>query len=167
MSKSRHLCPERDTAVAQRGPSENYVYMSKSRQLRRERAASAAGAWWLCSCPQGRIACSATFSGSPSTCAGFLFRCLALCAMLPLYPSHYHLRHSHLMVRWPGMLLPPPRHWDGPQKTTMWEFHWDILKQRYFSGAEFNNTTPTAAVRTVHGFASRLLCTHCRSGSMC
>ena len=53
-------------------------------------------------------------------------------------------------------------------KTTMWEFQWDILKQRYFSGAEFNNTTPTAAVPTVHApkrFASRLLCTHCRNGS--
>ena len=35
-------------------------------------------------------------------------------------------------------------------KTTMWEFQWDILKQRYFSGAEFNNTTPTAAVPTEH-----------------
>ena len=54
------------------------------------------------------------------------------------------------------------------EKTTMWEFQWDILKQRYFSGAEFNNTTPTAAVPTVHAprrFASRSLCTHCRSGS--
>ena len=53
-------------------------------------------------------------------------------------------------------------------KTTMWEFQWDILKQQYFSGAEFNNTTPTAAVPTVHApkrFASRLLCTHCRNGS--
>ena len=53
-------------------------------------------------------------------------------------------------------------------KSTMWEFQWDILKQRYFSGAEFNNTTPNAAVRTVHApkrFASRLLCTHCRNGS--
>ena len=53
-------------------------------------------------------------------------------------------------------------------KTTMWEFQWDILKQRYFSGAEFNNTTPTAAAPTVHvpkRFASRLLCTHCRSGT--
>ena len=53
-------------------------------------------------------------------------------------------------------------------KTTMWDFQWDILKQRYFSGAEFNNTTPTAAVPTVHApkrFASRLLCTHCRKGS--
>ena len=54
------------------------------------------------------------------------------------------------------------------EKTTIWEFQWDILKQRYFSGAEFNNTTPTVAVPTVHApnrFASRLLCTHCRSGS--
>ena len=53
-------------------------------------------------------------------------------------------------------------------KTTMWEFQWDILKQRYFSGAEFNNTTKTAAVPTVHApkrFASRLLCKHCRNGS--
>ena len=31
MSKSRQLRPERDTAVAHRGPSENCVYMSKSR----------------------------------------------------------------------------------------------------------------------------------------
>ena len=30
MSKSRQLRPERDTAVAHRGPSENCVYMSKS-----------------------------------------------------------------------------------------------------------------------------------------
>ena len=54
------------------------------------------------------------------------------------------------------------------EKTTMWEVQWDILKQRYFSGAEFNNTTPTATVPTVHArkrFASRLLCTHCRNGS--
>ena len=54
------------------------------------------------------------------------------------------------------------------EKTTMWEFQWDILKQRYFSGAEFNNTTPTAPVPTVHApkrCASRLLCTHCLSGS--
>ena len=54
------------------------------------------------------------------------------------------------------------------EKTTMWEFQWDILQLRYFSGAEFNNTTPTAAVPTVHApkpFASRLLCTHCRNGS--
>ena len=53
-------------------------------------------------------------------------------------------------------------------KTTMWEFQCDILKQRYFSGREFNSTTPTAAVPTVHApkrFASRLLCTHCRNGS--
>ena len=53
-------------------------------------------------------------------------------------------------------------------RTTMWEVQWDILKQRYFSGAEFNNTTPTAAVPTVHApkrFASRLLCTHCRNRS--
>ena len=35
-------------------------------------------------------------------------------------------------------------------KTTLWEFQWDILKQRYFSGAKFNNTTPTAAVPTVN-----------------
>ena len=34
-------------------------------------------------------------------------------------------------------------------KTTMWEFQWDMLKQRYFSGAEFNSTTPTAAVPTL------------------
>ena len=45
-------------------------------------------------------------------------------------------------------------------KTTMWEFQWDILNQRYFSRAKFNNTTPTATVPTVHApkrFASRLL----------
>ena len=36
------------------------------------------------------------------------------------------------------------------KKTTMWEFQWDILKQWYFSGAEFNNTTPTAMVPAVH-----------------
>ena len=56
------------------------------------------------------------------------------------------------------------------EKTTMWEFQWDILKQWYFSGAEFNKTTPTAAVPTVHAtkrFASRLLCTHCRSRTTC
>ena len=54
------------------------------------------------------------------------------------------------------------------EKMTMWEFHWDVLKQRCFSGAEFNNTTPTAVVPTVHAlkvFACRLLCRHCRSGS--
>ena len=54
------------------------------------------------------------------------------------------------------------------EKTTMWELQWDILKQRNFSGAEFNNTTPTATVPTLHAlkrFAGRLLCTHCRSGS--
>ena len=54
------------------------------------------------------------------------------------------------------------------EKSTMWEFQWDILKQRYFGGAVFNNTTPTAAVPTVHAqkrFASRLLCTHCRNGT--
>ena len=53
-------------------------------------------------------------------------------------------------------------------KNSMWEFQWDILKQRYFSGAEFNNTTPTTAVPPVHApkrFASRLLCTHCCSGT--
>ena len=53
------------------------------------------------------------------------------------------------------------------EKTTMWEFQWDILKQRRFSGAEFNNTTPAVAVPTVHAlkrFVSRLG-THCRSGS--
>ena len=37
-----------------------------------------------------------TFSVFPSTCAGFLFRCSALCAMLPLYPSKYQLPHTHL-----------------------------------------------------------------------
>ena len=54
------------------------------------------------------------------------------------------------------------------EKSTMWEFQWDILKQRYFSGAEFKNMTPAAAVPTVHGpkrFASCLLCTHCRNAS--
>ena len=49
--------------------------------------------------------------------------------------------------------------WDD--KTTMWEFQWHILKQRYFSGADFNNTTRTAAVPTVHAPG----CTHCRSGT--
>ena len=54
------------------------------------------------------------------------------------------------------------------EKTTMWELQWDILKQRYFSSAELNNTTPTAMIRTVQApkrFASRPLCTHGRSGS--
>ena len=54
------------------------------------------------------------------------------------------------------------------EKTTMWEFQWDILWQRCFGGAEFNNTRPIAAVPTVHApkfFASRLLCAHCRNGS--
>ena len=37
-----------------------------------------------------------TFSVFPSTCAGFLFRCSALCAMLPLYPSQYHSPRTHL-----------------------------------------------------------------------
>ena len=52
------------------------------------------------------------------------------------------------------------------EKTTMWEFQWDILKQRYFSGAEFNTTMPIAAFPMVHApkrFASRLLCTRCGS----
>ena len=56
------------------------------------------------------------------------------------------------------------------EKTTLWEFQWDILKQRYFSGAEFNNTTRTAAVPAVHApkrFASRPWCTHCRNGGTC
>ena len=46
------------------------------------------------------------------------------------------------------------------EKTTTWEFQWDILKQRYCSGAEFNNTKQTTAVRTAHApkrFASHLL----------
>ena len=38
-----------------------------------------------------------TFSVFPSTCAGFLFRCSALCAMLPLYPSQYQLPRTHLI----------------------------------------------------------------------
>ena len=43
--------------------------------------------------------------------------------------------------------------------TTMLEVQWDILRWRYFSGAEFNNTSPTTAVPTVHAqerLASRL-----------
>ena len=59
MSNSRQLRPERDTALAHKGPSENCVYMSKSRRLRPERACSADGARWLCSCPVRRISCSA------------------------------------------------------------------------------------------------------------
>ena len=54
-------------------------------------------------------------------------------------------------------------------KTTMLEFQWDILKRRYSSGAEFNNTTPTIAVPAVHAlkrFARRLLCMHCCGGTM-
>ena len=73
MSKSRQLRPERDTAVAQRGPSENCVYMSKSRQLRPERACSTGGVWWLCSCPQGRIACSARSQCPPAHVQAFYF----------------------------------------------------------------------------------------------
>ena len=55
------------------------------------------------------------------------------------------------------------------EKITMWEFKRDIVKQRRFSGAAFKDTTSTVAVPTEHAperFASRLLCTHCRSGSM-
>ena len=37
-----------------------------------------------------------TLSVFPSTCAGFSFRCSALCAMLPLYTSQYPLPHTHL-----------------------------------------------------------------------
>ena len=36
------------------------------------------------------------FSVFPSTCAGLLFPCSALCAMLPLYPGQYQLPHTHL-----------------------------------------------------------------------
>ena len=70
--------------------------MSKSRHLRPERACSAGGAWWLCSCPRGPNCLFSTFSVFLSTCAGFLFRCSTLCAMLPLYPSQYQLPHTHL-----------------------------------------------------------------------
>ena len=44
----------------------------------------------------GPICLFSTFSVLPSTFAGFLFRCSALCAMLPLYPSQYELPHTHL-----------------------------------------------------------------------
>ena len=53
------------------------------------------------------------------------------------------------------------------EKTTTWGFQWDILKQVYFSGAEFNSTTPTVVVLTVHApkrFSSRFLFTQCRRG---
>ena len=73
MSNLRQLPPERDTAVDHGGPSENCVYMSKSRQLRPERACSARGAWWLCSCPQVRIACSARSQCSPAPVHDFCF----------------------------------------------------------------------------------------------
>ena len=49
------------------------------------------------------------------------------------------------------------------EKTTMCN-----LKQPYFSGADFNDTTPSAPVHTSFApkrFASRLFRTHCRSGS--
>ena len=70
--------------------------MSKWRQLRPERACSAGGVWWLCSCPQGRIACFARSQCSPAPVQDFLLCCSALCAMLPLYPSQYQLPHTHL-----------------------------------------------------------------------
>ena len=73
MSKLRQLCPKRYTAVAHRGASENCVYMSKSLQLRPGRACSAGGAWLLCSCPQGRIACSARSQCSPAPVQVFCF----------------------------------------------------------------------------------------------
>ena len=73
MSKSRQLRPERDTAMAYRGPSENCVYMCKSQQLRPERACSAGAVWWLCSCPQGRIACSARSQCPPAPVQAFYF----------------------------------------------------------------------------------------------
>ena len=73
MSKPRQLRPERDTAVAHRGPSENCVHMSKSRQLRPEGACSAGGVWWVCSCPQGLIACSARSQCSRAAVQDFCF----------------------------------------------------------------------------------------------
>ena len=45
--------------------------------------------------PAPNCLCS-TFRVSRTTCAGFLFPCSALCAMLPLYPTLYQLPHTHL-----------------------------------------------------------------------
>ena len=105
MSKLRQLRPGRDIAVAQRGPSENCVYMSKSRQLRPDWACSAGGVWWLCSCSQGRIACSARSQCSPLPVHDFC--CVAehyvpCCLCTPLMPCTPHLSHrvqTHVVLR--------------------------------------------------------------------
>ena len=64
----QHFCTPCNACVR-----ENCVYMSKSRQLRPEMACSAGGVWWLCSCPQGRIACSALSQCSPAPVQDFCF----------------------------------------------------------------------------------------------
>ena len=111
MSKSRQLRPERDTAVVHRGPSENCMYMSKSRQLRRERACSAGGAWWLCSCPQGRVACSARSQCSPAPVQDFfsllstMFHAAFVPQSVPATPHPPHRVRPHVV----------PRRQEGPE----------------------------------------------------
>ena len=50
------------------------------------------------------------------------------------------------------------------EKTTMWEFQWDILKRRYFAQPEEPAARPESVVHAPVRHTQRKLCTYCGEG---
>ena len=50
------------------------------------------------------------------------------------------------------------------EKTTMWEFHWDIVKRRYFVQPEAPAARPESVVQALVRHTQRKLCTYCGEG---